>query len=155
MTTAQLPATDPGTRLGESLNSRRILLPYAIAMTALSVVLQLAIWAAGNRIGLVSTLGTVLIAAIYAVGLVVWRRDLPKIRFGTVIFHAMTYVAVNVGFLLHGYLLIATRSPHIAGDGHLTMDAGWFGATFGMAAFWGVGLGVHLLASIFNRGFEN
>lgn len=122
MTTAQLPTTDPGTRLGESLNSRRILLPYTIAMTALSVVLQLAIWAAGNRIGLVSTLGTVLIATIYAVGLVVWRHDLPKIRFGTVIFHAMTYVAVNVGFLLHGYL--PHRHPQPAHRWRRTLDHG-------------------------------
>jgi hypothetical protein len=42
----------------------------------------------------------------------------------------------------------------LRGQEYLPVDPGWFGATFAMAGFWGIGLTVHAIASIAQRGFE-
>ena len=49
---------------------------------------------------------------------------------------------------------LLSNSAAIRGDEHFWIDTGWFGVLFAMSMFWGLGLAVHTIASIANRGFE-
>lgn len=109
---------------------------------------------AGNRITVLTTLPLVVVALGYAIYLVIYGRSLGRVRYGRLVAHALTYAIVNTGYLLHAYVPIASDSPAIQGDGHLALGAGWFGATFGMAGFWGLGLIAHGLAALHERGLE-
>lgn len=130
------------------------LFPYALALLAATALVHLIIALTGNRITVLTTLPLILVALGYAAYLVIYGRSLGRVRYGRLVAHALTYAIVNTGYLLHAYVLIASASPAIQGDGHLVLDAGWFGATFGMAGFWGLGLIAHGLAALHERGFE-
>lgn len=130
------------------------LLPYALAVLVATAVVHLLIVLAGNRITVLTTLPLVVIALGYAIYLVTYGRSLGRVRYGRLVAHALTYAIVTTGYLLHAYALIASAAPAIQGDGYLALDAGWFGATFGMAGFWGLGLIAHGLAALRERGFE-
>ena len=134
--------------------ARASLLPLLLALLAANAVLHLLIVLAGNRISVLTTLPLVVIALGYAAHLIVYSRGLGRIRYGALVAHALTYAVVTVGYLLHAFVLAASGSPAIAGDGYLPMDAGWFGATFGMASFWGIGLILHGLGSLLDQGYE-
>ncbi|MDN5821984.1 MAG: hypothetical protein L0H39_10895, partial [Brachybacterium sp.] len=130
------------------------LLPYALCVLGATAVVHLLIVLGGNHITVLTTLPLVVIAIGYAVYLLVFGRSLGRVRYGRLVAHALTYAMVNTGYLLHAYILIASASPAIQGDGYLALDAGWFGATFGMAGFWGIGLIAHGIAALGERGFE-
>ena len=99
-----------------------------------------------------------MLAIAYAVFLVRWGRDLGKVRFGVLAAHLVTYAAVNVGFGLHFFVLALTNNPAVRADpgeaADFVMDSGWFGAALAMPALWGVGLLMHSVGAITNRGFE-
>jgi len=42
-----------------------------------------------------------------------------------------------------------------SGDANFPIDDQWFGVLFGMFVIWGLGLLIHLAASIGSRGFED
>ncbi|MGO2774746.1 MAG: hypothetical protein ACTIB2_15215 [Brachybacterium tyrofermentans] len=127
---------------------------YALAVLVATAVVHLLIVLAGNRITVLTTLPLVVIALGYAIYLVTYGRSLGRVRYGRLVAHALTYAIVTTGYLLHAYVLIASAAPAVQGDGYLALDAGWFGATFGMAGFWGLGLIAHGLAALRERGFE-
>lgn len=135
-------------------SAHRTLLPYAITLVLASIALQIVIVATGNRITVLSEVLLVIIALGYATYLLTIGRRLSRVRYGLLTAHAISYAAINVGFLLHAYLLIALRAPAIAGDGSLAIDPMWFGATFAMAGFWGMGLLIHGIGAVLSRGFE-
>ncbi|MGH8776726.1 MAG: hypothetical protein ACRDWI_16765 [Jiangellaceae bacterium] len=137
------------------LNSRQVLQPYLAAMVVLNVVLQVAIVLAGNGIGLVAYLLTGVVALVYAYFHVTRRTPLTHIRFGRLVTHLCGFITVNLGFHLHAAVLIVTNNPAIRGDADFPIDDQWFGVLFGMLVFWGLGLLVHLTASISARGFED
>ena len=99
---------------------------------------------------------TAVIAIAYAIFLFWIGRDLGRVRFGKVAAHAVTFAAVNGGFLLHFFVLAAVDSPAIAGPGGagFVMDPGWFGAAVAMPAFWSLGLAAHVMGATLGRGFE-
>lgn len=150
------PATAPTIDRRGSVTTRAhgSLLPYALTFLAANIVIQLVIVATGNRITLLSTSLLGLAALGYAIYLLTIGRVLGRVRYARLVAHAFSYVVVNVGFGLHAYILFAVGSPAIQGDGYLPMDPHWFGATFGMASFWGIGLILHGLGALLDRGFE-
>lgn len=152
MTTAS--ASPPAGAASPTARAHASLFPYALSLLAASAVVQLLIVLGGHRITVLTTLPLLAIAIAYAVYLVIYGRSLGRVRYGRLAAHALTYAIVNTGYLLHAYVLIASASPAIQGDGHLALDAGWLGATLGMAGFWGIGLIAHGLAALHERGFE-
>lgn len=152
MTTHPAPtSSEPASR---AARAHATLLPYALSVIAASAVVQLIILLAGNRITVLTTLPLLALAIGYAVYLIVNGRSLGRVRYGRLVAHALTYGAVNTGYLLHAYILVTIGSPAVQGDGHLALEAGWFGATFGMAGFWGIGLLAHAIGALADRGFE-
>lgn len=135
--------------------ARASLVPFALTMVGLTVVQHAIIAATGSRIGLFAALSTAAIALVYAGYLLRFARPLAQVRFGLLAVHALVFAVVNTGFHLHAFILVASGSPAIAGSPHAPLGAGWFGATLGMAAFWGLGLGCHALGAIASRGFES
>lgn len=135
-------------------SAHRTLLPYALTIIAASAAVQVLIALTGNRITVFSTVVLAVVALGYAVYLMTIGRRLSRVRYGLLAAHAISYAAINTGYLLHAYVLIALRSPAIAGDGPLAIDPLWLGATYGMAGFWGIGLLIHGLGAILSRGFE-
>ncbi|MGP9745347.1 hypothetical protein [Brachybacterium sp. AOP29-B2-41] len=152
MTTSS--ASPPPETSSRTDRAHSTLFPYALAALAATAVAHLMIGLAGHRITVLTTLPLLVIALGYATYLVIYGRALGRVRYGRLVAHALTYAIVNTGYLLHAYVLIASASPAIQGDGHLALNAGWFGATFGMAGFWGIGLIAHGLAALHERGFE-
>ncbi|MGO2557439.1 hypothetical protein [Brachybacterium sp.] len=149
-----VPASPPPGAASRTVRAHATLLPYALCLLGATAVVHLLIVLDGNRITVLTTLPLAVIAIGYAVYLLLVGRPLGRVRYGRLVAHALTYAMVNTGYLLHAYILIASASPAIQGDGHLALDAGWFGATFGMAGFWGLGLIAHGIAALGERGFE-
>lgn len=144
------------TRTPEAVNARTLLLPYALALIAAMIGVQVCIAIEGGAI----TLFAGVLTAVIAVGIVVWlvvqRRALARIRFGGVIAHTVAYVTVTTSFTAHAVL----RTIAVAGSegrdaaSALLLGSPWFGATLVMSAAWGIGLLVHLLGAIAGRGWE-
>lgn len=153
-TPATTPSTPPPRAHSRAVRAHTSLLPYVLALIGATAVLHLLITLSDNRITVLTTLPLVVIALGYAIYLVTLGRPLGQVRYGHLVAHALTYAVVNVGYLLHAFVLIASDSPAVRGDGHFALEAGWFGATFGMAAFWGIGLILHGLGALLDRGFE-
>lgn len=147
-------ASPPTATASRATRAHSSLFPYALALLAANALVHLIIVLASNRINVLTTLPLVVVAIGYAIYLVAFGRSLGRLRYGRLVAHALTYAMVNTGYLLHAYVLIASASPAIQGDGYLALDAGWFGATLGMAGFWGIGLITHGLAALHERGFE-
>lgn len=153
-TSATTPSTPPPRATSPAVRAHASLLPYVLVLLGSTAVLHLIIVLAGNRITVLTTLPLVVIALGYAIYLVTAGRSLGQVRYGRLVAHALSYAVINVGYLLHAFLLISFGSPAIRGDDYLALDAGWFGATFGMATFWGIGLILHGLGALLDRGFE-
>lgn len=137
------------------LNSRRVLLPYLAVMVGLNIALQVAIAIAGNDIDLLAGVLTGVVAVVYAFFEVTRRAPLTHIRFGRLVAHLCGFITVNLGFHVHAAVLIVTNDPAIRGDADFPIDDQWFGVLFGMLIIWGLGLLIHLTASISARGFED
>lgn len=137
------------------LNASRVILPYLATMVVLNILLQFGIAATGNHIDLTAALMTAVVALVY--GLYHWtrREPLSQIRFGRLVAHLCGFITVNLGFHVHAALLIGSNNEAIRGDAGFPIDDQWFGVLFGMFVFWGVGLLIHLTASIASRGFED
>ncbi|MEZ5380937.1 MAG: hypothetical protein R2754_03975 [Microthrixaceae bacterium] len=137
------------------LNARSLLLPYVLGLTLLCALLQLVIVIDGNRIGMMSTLLSAGVALYYAAFIYTRRKPLGQVRFARLVAHATTYAVVNTSFQLHAAILGMAGSEVLRGHDYLPVDSGWFGPTFAMAGFWGIGLTIHAIASIAQRGFED
>ena len=145
----------PSPAVHAELNARSLLLPYVLGLTLLCALLQLYIVIDGNRIGVVAQLLTAGVALYYAAFMFTRRRRLGQVRFARLVAHATTYAVVNTSFQLHAAILGFVGSEALRDQGYLPVDSGWFGPTFAMAGFWGVGLTIHAIASIAQRDFED
>ena len=145
---------DQSTTRSPTINARLLLLPYVLGLAAACALLQLFIVINGNRIGLGAQLLTGVVAIYYATYLILRRHELGKVRFARLVAHAATYAIVNGSFQLHAAILAIAGSDVLRGDDYLPIDEGWFGPTLAMAGFWAVGLTIHSIASIAQRGFE-
>ena len=137
------------------LNVSRVILPYLAIMVVLNILLQIGIAVTGNQIDLTAGLMTAVVALVY--GFYHWtrRKPLSQIRFGRLVAHLCGFLTVNLGFHIHAAVLIAGNDEAIRGDANFPIDDQWFGVIFGMFVIWGVGLLIHLTASIASRGFED
>ncbi len=141
----------------KELNAKEVILPYALILLGLSVASHIVIALTDNRIGAVAQATVVVMALYYAYYHLKNNRKLAQIRFGKLVAHATGYLIVNLGFFVHALVLFVTGSNAIEGkaDSPLPIDPGWFGVLFGMASFWGIGLLIHSIASIAQRGYED
>lgn len=138
-----------------NIDTRSVILPLLGAMVGLNIVVQAGVALDGNTIGWTAGLLTLVVALVY--GGYSWQRRvvLSQIRFGRLVAHLCAFVTVNLGFHVQAAILIARNDPAIRGDANFPIDAQWFGVLFGMFVIWGVGLLIHLTASIGSRGFED
>lgn len=147
------PDVAPSASAPSAARAHASLLPFALTLLGANIVLHLLIVLAGNRITLLTTLPLLAIAVGFAVYLLTRGRSLGRVRYGRFVAHALGYAIINVGYLLHAYVLVATGSPAIAGTG-TPLDPAWLGATFAMAGIWGLGLILHGIGAVLDRGFE-
>lgn len=147
-------AASPAHAASPAARAHASLLPFALCLIAANALVQLVIVLAGHRITVLTTLPLVAIAIGAAIHLVVVGRGLGRVRYGHLVAHALTFVTVTVGYHLHAWVLIASGSPAIRGEGPLLLAAGWMGALFAMPTLWGLGLLIHALAALHQHGFE-
>lgn len=133
--------------------ARSSLLPYTLALLGANLLLHLVIVLGGNRITVLTTLPLVAIALGAALYLATRGRGLGRVRYGRFVAHALLYATVNVGYLLHAWVLVALGAPLFSGEPSAPDDA-WPGAVLAMASFWGLGLILHGLGVVLDRGFE-
>ncbi len=139
----------------EELNAKKILLPYYITLLVLVTLMQtINITRNGNFNSLVSGLMLFAIFIFYMFYGIKQKSKLKKIRFGYLIFHFMTYTLVNISYTVAAFILYWNSIFTITGDGYISMPKEASGALYFMPIYWGIGLIIHTLASIFNRGFE-
>ncbi len=147
--------TDTLTPARPELNAKNVLLPYSLALIALCVINQVVIAVIGNVIDWRACLMTGVIALYYAIFLITKGKELQRIRFASLVAHAITYVAVVGSFQLHAAFLLFANSDQIRGTADFPIDPGWAGPTFFMAGFWSIGLIIHAIASIAYGGYEH
>lgn len=135
----------PPTPSSAAARAHDALLPYTVGLLAASALLQLVIALAGSRITVLTTLPLVLIAIGAAVHLGTRGRALGRVRYGRFVAHALLYAIVVVGYLLHLLVLTLLDAP---------VGEGWFGPALAMPALWGLGLVVHGVGAVLDRGFE-
>ena len=108
---------------------KKILLPYAGIMVILCIFAQVVIALRGSSIDFIAGLALMPAFIYYLYFNVMFKNRLSKVRFGALVAHVVGFLIVNL-------------SPS------------WFGVLFGMFVFWGLGLLIHLIASISLNGFE-
>ncbi|MDO5076666.1 hypothetical protein [Corynebacterium sp.] len=145
------------TTIPETVNARKVLVPYVLGVLGSLLVIHLVIAFGGGRIGpLVQVLMVVL-----ALGMAAWfiwqRRALARIRFGTVVAHAFSYVAVVSSFQIHALVQgVRAGANGTAMDmANLLLGTPWFGFTLQIGALWGIGLMIHIIGTILGRGWED
>lgn len=134
--------------------ARTSLLPFLGVMVALNTVYQLAIALTGHQVGIGAALGLLVIALTMAVYQRTAGRALGSLRFGRLVAHTLVYVTVNLGFHLHAAWLIATDDAGVEGASGIPVPADWVGPLVVMPTVWGIGLLLHALGSLLDRGFE-
>ena len=143
----------------ELAGATRALTVYALSVTGAGVLAQVIIAIAGNTVGILASVLIAAIAAGYVTLLLVYGKNLRRLRYGALTAHFVTYLAVNVGFALH-FLILALMGAPVVQSGlqttpaALALSPGWFGVLISMPALWGAGLLVHTLGAVLGRGFE-
>ncbi|WP_461636354.1 hypothetical protein [Glutamicibacter soli] len=136
------------------VNSRSLLLPYAMGLIAAMAAIQLVVAITGSESALIAGLLT----AVVAVGIAVWgwrnHRKLAQVRFGFAIAHTIAYMAVMTSFNLHAMIRALSQSTQ-GNDAGQILAGWWFGATLVMGSLWGIGLLFHLVGSVLARGWED
>lgn len=134
--------------------SKKSLTSHFIVMSGLCALLQIIIAVRDSKIDLVAYLLLIVVALYYAYYNYTSRHTLRKLRFGRLVSHLVGFLIVNLSYHIHAYILFVTHNPAIEGNENFAINPEWFGVLFGMMSFWGIGLFIHLIASISRRGFE-
>ncbi len=140
--------------IDEAKQAKTSLLRHTAVMLISCIALQIVITIRGNHIDLVSQLLLVCIALYYAWYNITAKALLSRVRFGRLVAHLIGFLIVNLSFHAHAFILFVSSNPAISGTKEFSIDPGWFGVLFGMTTFWGIGLLIHMVASIASRGFE-
>ncbi len=138
----------------QAQEAKRSLLQHVIVMLVSCTLLQVVIVVRGNHIDLVSQLLLGCVALYYAWYHITAKDLLSRVRFGRLAAHLTGFLIVNLSYHAHAFILYVSNNPAIRGTQDFSIDSGWFGVLFGMTTFWGIGLLIHMIASIANRGFE-
>lgn len=141
----------------DAVNSRTLLLPYALVVMIAMGIIQAVIALTGGQITLLATLLTAAVALGIAVWL--WRnyRALTRVRFGVAIAHAIAFVTVTTSFNLHASIrfTLGVGADGFQSVAHDLLATPWFGATLVMSSVWGLGLLIHLVGVVLGRGWED
>lgn len=140
--------------IDEAQKAKKSLLQHTFVMVVSCIVLQVIISIRGNRIDLISNLLLACVALYYLWYHATAKNLLSRVRFGRLVAHLIGFLAVNLSYHFHAFILFISNNPAIRGTNDFAIDPGWFGVLFGMTTFWGIGLLIHMIASIANRGFE-
>jgi hypothetical protein len=140
--------------INQAQAAKKSLLQHSVIMLVAVTTLQLFLYAKGSAIDGSANLGLVIIALYYLWYHYSSRDLLARVRFGRLVARLVGFIIVNVSYHLHAFILYVTNNPAIRGDKDFSINPGWFGVLFGMTTFWGIGLLIHMIASIANRGFE-
>ncbi len=140
--------------IDQAQKAKTSLLKHAGIMFAAMTILQLFIFSQGSKIDGSANLGLVAVALYYLWYHYSSRDLLARVRFGRLVAHLVGFLIVNVSYHLHAFILYISDNKVIRGDNGFGIDPAWFGVLFGMTTFWGIGLLIHMIASIANRGFE-
>ena len=140
--------------IDQAQSAKKSLLQHAAIMFGAATVLQLFIYSRGSAIDGSANIGLLALAFYYLWYHYSSHSLLTKVRFGRLVAHLIGFLIITLSYHVHAFLLIVTNNPAIRGDGVFTINPGWFGVLFGMTTFWGIGLLIHLVASIAHRGFE-
>lgn len=148
---------DMDTRSSHEVNSRSLLLPYALGLIVAMAVIQAVVALTGGTITVLVGALTALVALGIAIWLVLHRQELRHVRFGTVIAHTIAFVTVTTSFNLHALLRVMVLGAQQGGldDASVQAWSTWFGPTLAMSALWGLGLLLHLIGSVLGRGWED
>jgi membrane protein CcdC involved in cytochrome C biogenesis len=140
----------------KELNVTKILLPHILILVGSCVALQIFIAVRGSEIDVAAYLGLSFVALYYAYfhSFSQKGKDLKRIRFGRLVAHLCGFLIVNLSFHIHAYMLYVSNNPVMASTDGLLMNEQWFGVIYGMMSFWGIGLLIHLIASVGARGYE-
>lgn len=131
----------------------KILLPYAGIMLALCVFAQIITASRGSEIDLISGLALVPAYFYYMYFYFTSKKLLSKVRFGSLVAHFIAFLIVNLSYHVHASILILNDISETNGPA-VNLSEGWFGVLFAMFVIWGIGLLIHLIASISFNGYE-
>lgn len=131
-------------------DTRQLLLPYTLGLVALCAILQVIVAIRGPKVDIIDGLLFVPVAIYYAAFERIRRRSLTRIRFGALVAHAVTFAVVNGSWQLHAFFAAAPLN-----DNSVALDPSWIGPTFAMCGFWSIGLTLHAISAISQRGFES
>lgn len=134
--------------------AKKSLLKHAFVMLVSCAILQIVIAVRGNHIDLLSQLLLGVVALYYAWYHITAKDLLSRVRFGRLVAHLTGFLIVNLSYHAHAFILYVSNNSAIRGTNDFAIDSGWFGVLFGMTTFWGIGLLIHMIASIASRGFE-
>lgn len=138
----------------QAQEAKRSLLQHTAVLLVSCTLLQIFIAIRGNHIDLVSQLLLACVALYYAWYHITAKNLLCRVRFGRLVAHLTGFLIVNLSYHAHAFILYVSNNPAIRGTADFSIDSGWFGVLFGMTTFWGIGLLIHTIASIANRGYE-
>ncbi len=130
------------------LSINRILLPYLGILSGMCLLVQVLTAVRGSEIDLVAGLLLSTVAVYYFYFQYSARNALRRIRFGQFVSHAAGFLIVNISYHMHAGLLLLLGKRSL-------IDENWAGLLIGMFVFWGIGLLVHLVASVAMKGYED
>ena len=131
----------------------KILLPYAGIMVILCIFAQVVIALRGSSIDFIAGLALMPAFIYYLYFNVMFKNRLSKVRFGALVAHVVGFLIVNLSYHIHAGVLVLSNVSNSQGP-VVNLSPSWFGVLFGMFVFWGLGLLIHLIASISLNGFE-
>jgi hypothetical protein len=135
----------------QSIN--QIILPYAGIMAVLCLFAQVVIAVRGSEIDFVAGLALVPAYLYYLYFHITSKDKLSKVRFGRLVAHFVAFLIVNLSYHIHAAVLSLNNINDTQGP-VVNLSEGWFGVLFGMFVFWGIGLLIHMIASIAQKGYE-
>lgn len=152
--------------------ARKSLLLYTAALSALMAAVCAAMVANGHHLYTIETVSetkdtvvgefSITLPLVLFVGVFLYyvyynltsKKVLSRVRYGLVVAHVASFLIINIPFHLYAFILFMGNNSAIRGNDHFALSPDWYGVLFGMTTFWGIGLLVHLIASVANRGFE-
>jgi hypothetical protein len=138
----------------QEINSKKILLPYTLIMLTMTTIMQVINIIRGNIYDLSSGSMLFIIFLYYLYSNYRNHSSLKKVRFGLLISHYIAYFLVNLSFVIASFAIYWNSIFTIIGDGYIQLPKEASGVLCFMPIFWGVGLLVHTIASVANRGYE-
>ncbi len=122
---------------------------YTLAFSFAIVTYHLWLYFACNsQLGTVQELAFAVIALSYAIFIKKFRKQLAKVPYLLLAINVFTYFITNVSFWIHAFVASSVKSGFV-------LTANWYGAIISMPLIWGVGLAIHAIESVSNKGYDS